>query len=85
MGPDKWAQPYTSVVLDHCAEEGSKKLLVFSPAFVADCLETLIEISVEYQEEFVEKGGERVDLVPSLNDDPRWISALKDLVLSYAK
>jgi ferrochelatase len=52
---------------------------------VADCLETLIEISVEYQEEFVEKGGERVDLVPSLNDDPRWISALKDLVLSYAK
>ena len=85
LGPDKWAQPYTSVVLDHSAEAGAKKLLVFSPAFVADCLETLIEISVEYQEEFVEKGGERVDLVPSLNDDPRWISALKDLVLSYAK
>jgi ferrochelatase len=85
LGPDKWAQPYTSVVLDQCAEEGAKKLLVFSPAFVADCLETLIEISVEYQEEFVKKGGERVDLVPSLNDDPRWISAVKDLVLSYAK
>jgi len=52
---------------------------------VADCLETLIEISVEYQEEFVEKGGEKVDLVPSLNDDPRWISALKDLLYTYVK
>lgn len=85
LGPDKWAQPYTSEVLDHCAEQGAKRLLVFSPAFVADCLETLIEISVEYQEEFVEKGGEKVDLVPSLNDDPRWISALKELLLSYVK
>ena len=85
LGPDKWAQPYTSAVLDHCAEDGAKKLLVFSPAFVADCLETLIEISVEYQEEFVEKGGEKVDLVPSLNDDPRWISALKDLLFTYVK
>jgi ferrochelatase len=85
LGPDKWAQPYTSEVLDHWAEKGAKKLLVFSPAFVADCLETLIEISVEYQEEFTEKGGDQVDLVPSLNDDPRWISALRDLLLSYVK
>jgi ferrochelatase len=85
LGPDKWAQPYTSAVLDHCARDGAKRLLVFSPAFVADCLETLIEISVEYQEEFVEKGGEKVDLVPSLNDDPRWISALEALLLSYVK
>lgn len=84
FGPEKWAQPYTSTVLEEQAEHGAKKLLVFSPAFVADCLETLIEICEEYQEEFQEMGGEKVDLVPSLNDDPRWIKAVTDKVLEYA-
>ena len=52
----------------HCRAR-REKLLVFSPAFVADCLETLIEIGEEYQEIF-EEHGEAVELVPSLNDDP---------------
>ena len=80
LGPEAWAQPYTSAVLEEQAEHGAKKILVFSPAFVADCLETIIEISDEYQEEFEEMGGEKVDLVPSLNDDPRWIDTVTDLV-----
>lgn len=85
LGPEAWAQPYTSKVLEEWAEEkGAKHILVFSPAFVADCLETIIEISYEYQEEFEEMGGEKVDLVPSLNDDPRWIKVVTDLVRSYA-
>ncbi|MEM1124627.1 MAG: ferrochelatase [Bacteroidota bacterium] len=81
LGPEKWAQPYTSKIIEERAEHGDKKLLVFCPAFVSDCLETEIEISVEYQEEFEEMGGEKVDLVPSLNDHPKWIEAVKDLVL----
>lgn len=84
LGPEKWAMPYTSVIIEEKAHQGAKRLLVFSPAFVADCLETIVEIGFEYQEEFVEMGGERVDLVPSLNDDPRWITAAKDLILEYA-
>jgi ferrochelatase len=84
LGPEAWAQPYTSKIIEEQAEKGAKKLLVFSPAFVADCLETIIEIGFEYQEEFEEMGGEKVDLVPSLNDDPRWIAAVKDMVLEYA-
>lgn len=84
FGPEKWAQPYTSAVLEEQAEHGAKRLLVFSPAFVADCLETLIEISEEYQEEFQEMGGEKVDLVPSLNDDPRWFDAVKEKILAYS-
>lgn len=84
LGPEAWAQPYTSKIIEEQAEKGAKKLLVFSPAFVADCLETIIEIGFEYQEEFEEMGGEKVDLVPSLNDDPRWIKAVKDMVLDYA-
>ena len=63
-------------------KSGAKRLLIFSPAFVADCLETIIELGVEYQEEFEEVGGEKVDYVPSLNDDPRWIKAVADLVRS---
>ncbi|NUO03117.1 MAG: ferrochelatase [Saprospiraceae bacterium] len=80
LGRDPWVQPYTSTILEEQAHKGAKRLLVFSPAFVADCLETIVEISDEYQEEFEKMGGEKVDLVPSLNDDPRWIQAVADLV-----
>ena len=69
-------------MIEEKAKEGAKKLLVFSPAFTADCLETIIEIGDEYQEIFEELGGEKVQLVESLNDHPLWISCLKDLVLN---
>jgi protoporphyrin/coproporphyrin ferrochelatase len=84
LGPEKWVQPYTIDEIEETAEHGGKRLLVFSPAFVADCLETIIEIGYEYQEEFEEMGGEKVDLVPSLNNDPRWIKAVADLIMAEA-
>ena len=84
LGPEAWAQPYTSKIIEEQAEKGAKRLLVFSPAFVADCLETIVEIGTEYQEEFEELGGEKVDLVPSLNDDPRWIQAIVNLIEKQA-
>lgn len=80
LGPEKWLSPYTIKVIEDLAAKGAKRLLVFSPAFVADCLETTIEIGTEYQEEFEEWGGEHIDLVPSLNADPRWIQVIADLV-----
>jgi ferrochelatase len=76
-----WLEPFSDQVVVEQARNGAKKLLVFSPAFVADCLETTIEISDEYQELFEENGGEKVQLVESLNDSDAWISALEDLVL----
>ena len=76
----KWLRPFSDDVIVERGEGGDKKLLVFSPAFVADCLETLIEIGEEYQEVFEEHGGEHVDLVPSLNDHPTWVEGLEDLV-----
>lgn len=82
LGKEVWAQPYTSEIIEHQAAKGAKRLLVFSPAFVADCLETLIEISVEYQEEFEKMGGTKVDLVPSLNAHSKWIGAIKNMVLN---
>jgi ferrochelatase len=82
LGKEPWVQPYTTDVLKKLASEGKKRLLVFSPAFVADCLETLYEITVEYQEEFKELGGEYVQLVESLNDHPKFIEALAEMVVS---
>lgn len=76
LGKEPWVQPYTTDILKKLAAEGKKRLLVFSPAFVADCLETLYEITVEYHEEFKALGGEHVQLVESLNDNPKFIQAL---------
>lgn len=77
---DKWLKPFSDKVVEECAKKGMKKLLVFSPAFTADCLETIIEIGDEYQHIFAENGGEKVQLVESLNDHPLWIQCLEDLV-----
>lgn len=76
----KWLKPFSDQVIEEWGKEGAKKVLAFSPAFVADCLETLIEIGGEYQEIFEEHGGEKVQLVPSSNDHPRFIDCLEDLI-----
>lgn len=75
-----WVKPYSDDVIKECGKKGMKRLLVFSPAFTADCLETIIEIGEEYQELFHEHGGEKVQLVESLNDHPLWIQCMKELV-----
>ena len=80
LGSDPWVQPYTSEVIAKLAKEGKKRLLVFCPAFVADCLETVYEVTVEYGDEFKALGGEHVQLVESLNDSPLWIDALEKMV-----
>jgi ferrochelatase len=82
LGKDPWIEPYTIEVAKQLLEQGKKKVLVACPAFVADCIETLSEIALEYQEEFVKMGGEKFTLVPSLNDHPIWVEGLKELVLS---
>jgi ferrochelatase len=76
----KWLTPFSDKIVEEWGKKGAKKLLVFSPAFVADCLETIIEIGGEYQEIFEEKGGEKVQLVPSSNDHPRFIDCLVSLI-----
>jgi ferrochelatase len=77
LGNDPWVQPYTSQVVAQLAKEGKKRLLVFCPAFVADCLETVYEVTEEYGGEFRALGGEHVQLVESLNDSPMFIDALE--------
>jgi ferrochelatase len=76
----KWLTPFSDKVVEEWGKKGAKKLLVFSPAFVADCLETLIEIGDEYQEIFESFGGEKVQLVPSSNTHPAFVQGLKQII-----
>jgi ferrochelatase len=76
----KWLTPFSDKVVEEWGKRGAKKLLIFSPAFVADCLETIIEIGEEYQEIFEKYGGEKVQLVPSSNTNTRFIDGLTNLI-----
>ena len=80
LGKEVWLEPYTVAVIPELAKQGKKKLLVFSPAFVADCLETLYEIRTEYLELYEEHGGESITLVESLNSEDKWVDAVVELV-----
>jgi protoporphyrin/coproporphyrin ferrochelatase len=76
----RWVKPFSDERIKELAQAGAKRLLVVSPAFVADCLETVVEIGEEYAELFREHGGEELRLVPSLNETPAWANAVADLV-----
>lgn len=78
---NKWLKPYSDKAIEELAKRGCKKILVFSPAFVADCLETIYEIGTEYEEIFKKYGGEKVVLVNSLNANEDWVKAVKEIVL----
>lgn len=84
LGKNPWIQPYTDEVLIDLAAKGIKKILAFSPSFVADCLETNIEIGEEYHHLFQENGGEKLQLVESLNAHPLWIETVKDIIMENA-
>ena len=76
----KWLTPFSDKVVEEQGRRGAKKILAFSPAFVADCLETVIEIGHEYQDIFEEHGGEKIQLIPSSNDHERFIDGLEEII-----
>lgn len=75
-----WIQPFSDNEVVRLAKRGVKNLLVVSPAFVADCLETTIEIGHEYRQLFVNNGGQTLTLVDSLNDLPLWVDGFAGLL-----
>ena len=77
---NKWLSPFTDEVLESLPKYDKKNVLVFSPAFTADCLETIIEIGDEYKELFKESGGENLDYVESLNYSDLWADAIIDII-----
>lgn len=75
-----WMSPFTDETLIQKAKAGIKKILIFAPSFVADCLETKVEIEEEYNILFKKHGGEQLQLVESLNDHDCWIEGLNQII-----
>lgn len=80
FGPAKWLEPYTADTLAALPGQGVKKLLVLTPGFAVDCLETLEEIAMEGVETFKQAGGERMTVLPCLNDSNLSIDLLEALI-----
>jgi len=81
FGKQEWLQPYTDKTLEQLPKEGVKSVQLICPAFSADCLETLEEISIENKEVFMEAGGKEFDYIPALNNRADHISVFEDIVL----
>ena len=82
---EPWLKPYTDSELVRLAKAGKKRLVIVTPAFVTDCLETLEEIAMEGKEEFIEAGGKEYSYVPCLNDDENWAKLISDWTKEYLK
>lgn len=80
LGKTPWIKPYTDEVLTTLAQQGIKRLAIACPSFVADCLETLEEIGIRANEQWLALGGEKLTLIPAVNDDDRWVSGLCELI-----
>ncbi|HSD13293.1 MAG TPA: ferrochelatase [Flavobacterium sp.] len=85
LAGDKWLEPYTDVVLNDYPKQNVKKVAVVTPAFVTDCLETLEEIAMRANEEFIEHGGESFLTIPCLNDDEQWCQVVTNWINDWAK
>jgi ferrochelatase len=79
FGPQAWLEPYAAERVPELAR-ACKRVLIVMPGFAADCLETLEEIGIRLRAAFRAAGGEELLVVPALNDHPRWIEALANLV-----
>jgi ferrochelatase len=85
LAGDKWLTPYTDVEINKMPANGIKKLAVVTPAFVTDCLETLEEIAMRANEEFMENGGKEFMAIPCLNDDNEWCEVVADWIKEFEK
>ena len=77
---NNWLSPFTDDVIKELAKKGIKSVLIIAPAFVTDCLETILEIGDEYQSLFLKHGGERLTLVESLNDWDDWAAMIPQII-----
>lgn len=84
LGLDPWLQPYTDKTVAGFAKKGVKEMAIVTPAFISDCLETLEEIGMEAVEDFEEKGGEHLEVIPCLNDREDWVNVLSRWIDEWA-
>jgi protoporphyrin/coproporphyrin ferrochelatase len=82
VGPEKWLEPFTDATVGRLGREGVKQMLIIPVAFVSDHIETLFELNVEVREIAEANGIGQFEVMPALNDHPKYIEALADLTLS---
>lgn len=82
FGREEWLQPYTDKTLEALPSQGVKRVDIISPAFSVDCLETLEELAHECKEIYLTAGGEAFQFIPCLNDDPKHIEMMAELIKS---
>ncbi|WP_404402253.1 ferrochelatase [Pelagibacterium halotolerans] len=80
FGRAEWLQPYTDETLKALPGKGIKKVAILAPAFSADCIETLEEIAITGEEEFMGAGGKRYAYIPCLNDSPEGMGMIETVV-----
>tara|TARA_B100001248_G_scaffold122261_1_gene91514 strand:- start:1569 stop:2570 length:1002 start_codon:yes stop_codon:yes gene_type:complete len=80
FGSEEWLQPYIDDEIVRLAKNGVKKLHIISPGFSVDCLETLEEIKIQYDELFKENGGDSLTYIPCLNDNDDHIEMIDKLI-----
>ena len=80
FGKQEWVKPYTDTLLAEWAAQGVKSVQIMSPAFSADCLETLEELAIQNAELFLSQGGERYQYIPALNSRGDHLQLLNTLV-----
>ena len=80
LGRAEWIKPYTETRIRELARNGVRRLVVFCPSFVADCLETLEEIQIQGKESFEKSGGDKFEFIPCLNDSDDHIKLLEHLI-----
>ncbi len=80
LGKTPWIKPYTDEMLNQLAAKGIKKLVIACPSFVADCLETLEEISIRAKQQWLTLGGTQLMVVPCLNEHPLWVKAITEII-----
>ena len=85
FGKQEWVKPYTNEVLADWAKQGVKSVQVMSPAFSADCLETLEELAVENRDLFLSQGGESYSYIPALNAQDDHVKFLSTMLEAHLK
>ncbi|MBA45747.1 MAG: ferrochelatase [Euryarchaeota archaeon] len=81
LGPVRWLTPSTDSVVKNLGKSGVDNLLIVSPAFVADGLETLEELNIEARKIFQSSGGKNMTVINCLNDNQQWIDGMKSLII----
>jgi len=85
FGPTEWLQPYTDKTLEALPSMGVTRIMMATPGFSSDCVETLEEIAIEGQATFKEARGSDFHMVSCLNDSPSHIRMIHTLIKPYLK